>query len=151
MSDTEGHLYRFSWAKKIHEESPWANTYLRQPECLAYLENVVAAYDLAKDMQFNTTVLSADWNAADKTWTVGTSAGQRLTCRYLITALGVLAATHVPKFKGAETFKGEIYHTAAWPASYDFSNKRVGVIGNGSTGCVFVIMSLPRSLHTYDF
>lgn len=134
MSDTEGYLYQFSWDKQVHEQSPWANTYLRQPECLAYLENVVSAYDLGKDMDFDTTVVSADWDEATKLWTVGTRDLRTFTCRYLVTALGLLATAHIPNFQGIDLFKGEVHHTAAWPAQYDFSTKRVGVIGNGSTG-----------------
>ena len=127
MSDTEGYLYRFSWDKRVHEESPWSNPYLRQPDCLAYLENVVKAYDLEKDMEFNTTVVSADWDEKASLWTVGTRDARSFTCRYLITALGLLATAHIPKFKGSEIFQGEVYHTAAWPSTFDVASKRVGV------------------------
>jgi cation diffusion facilitator CzcD-associated flavoprotein CzcO len=45
-----------------------------------------------------------------------------------------------PKFNGLETFEGELYHTARWPREdVDFSGKRVGVIGTGSSG----IQSIP--------
>jgi len=57
----------------------------------------------------------------------------------------------VPRIAGINTFKGESYHTAAWPrdpngfgpAKLDFSNKRVAVIGVGSTG-VQVIQEMAK-------
>ncbi|KAL8279791.1 hypothetical protein RQP46_007886 [Phenoliferia psychrophenolica] len=151
MSDTEGYLYRFSWDKRVHEESPWPQTYLRQPDCLAYLENVVKAYDLEKDMEFGTTVVSADWNDTTSLWTVGTRDARSLTCRYLVTALGLLATAHIPKLEGSELFQGEVYHTAAWPSTFDFSSKRVGVIGNGSTGVQVITELSKTSKHLTSF
>jgi cation diffusion facilitator CzcD-associated flavoprotein CzcO len=41
----------------------------------------------------------------------------------------------MPSFKGMDSFKGQIYHTSRWPKTpVDFTGKRVGVIGTGSTG-----------------
>ena len=46
-------------------------------------------------------------------------------------------------FPGQDKFEGDIFHTARWPKeSIDFSNRRVGVIGNGATG-IQVIKRLP--------
>ena len=46
----------------------------------------------------------------------------------------------MPDFPGLETFEGEWYHTGSWPhEGVDFTGKRVGVIGTGSSG----IQSIP--------
>ncbi|OJI80421.1 hypothetical protein ASPTUDRAFT_59144 [Aspergillus tubingensis CBS 134.48] len=42
------------------------------------------------------------------------------------------------------TYEGEVYHTGNWPASYDFTGKRVGVIGNGSSGVQLQLLSFQR-------
>lgn len=39
-----------------------------------------------------------------------------------------------PDIPGIHDFKGHKVHSAAWEHSYDYSHKRVGVIGNGSSG-----------------
>jgi hypothetical protein len=49
----------------------------------------------------------------------------------LVTALGLLSATNVPKIRGRDSFAGEQYHTGNWPANVSFEGKRVGVIGTG--------------------
>lgn len=35
---------------------------------------------------------------------------------------------------GLETFKGQKVHSAQWDSNFDYSNKRIAVIGNGSSG-----------------
>lgn len=134
MSDTESYLYRYSWDKEDLEKYPWPEHYVKQPEVLKYLEHVVERHDLRKYMQFNTELESADWSDDKGRWTVQTSTGDTFTARYLVTALGLLSKTNYPDWPGIDSFKGEMYHTGKFPKSYDFSSKRVGVIGCGSTG-----------------
>ncbi|KAF2033136.1 FAD/NAD(P)-binding domain-containing protein [Setomelanomma holmii] len=43
-----------------------------------------------------------------------------------------------PKIPGFESFKGHITHSARWDHDYDYSNKRIAVIGNGSSGIQIV-------------
>jgi len=53
----------------------------------------------------------------------------------LITAVGCLSTANVPNFPGLKDFKGNWYHTGQWPhEGVDFTGKRVGMIGTGSTG-----------------
>ncbi len=49
-------------------------------------------------------------------------------------ATGCLSTARVPDFPGMESFKGKTYHTGHWPhEGVDFTGKRVGVIGTGSS------------------
>jgi len=61
----------------------------------------------------------------------------------LITALGLLSKQNLPNIKGIKTFKGELHHTARWPENLDLTGKRVGVIGNGSTGVQVITAVAP--------
>lgn len=38
-----------------------------------------------------------------------------------------------PDIPGLHDFKGHLVHSAAWDHSYDYSHKRIGIIGNGSS------------------
>jgi cation diffusion facilitator CzcD-associated flavoprotein CzcO len=51
-----------------------------------------------------------------------------------VTALGLLSVINYPNIPGRDSFKGELYHTGAFPQNLSFAGKRVGVIGTGSTG-----------------
>lgn len=43
-----------------------------------------------------------------------------------------------PNIKGLQAFKGQRVHSAHWDHEFDYSNKRIAVIGNGSSGVQIV-------------
>ena len=51
----------------------------------------------------------------------------------MISCVGFLNRPNLPKIAGAESFKGQIIHTARWPDNPDLTGKRVAVIGSGAT------------------
>ena len=55
-------------------------------------------------------------------------------------ATGCLSSPNTPKIAGLDDFQGPTYHTGNWPhEGVDFTGKRVGVIGTGSSA----IQSIP--------
>lgn len=143
MSDTESYIYRYSWDKEDLQNYKWDEHYIKQPQALAYLEHVVERHKLRPHMQFNTELLSAQYIEERNVWQIETSTSETLTCHYLVTALGLLSKQNWPDIPGRLSFKGEVYHTGKWPRHHDFKGKRVGIIGNGSTG-VQVITQLGK-------
>ncbi|KIW44199.1 uncharacterized protein PV06_05227 [Exophiala oligosperma] len=141
MSDSYSMVYRYSWDKDDLVTYPWKNRYVHQPEVLKYLQHVVERHDLRRYMQFNTELTRANYDEVHNRWVVQTSTGDVYTVRYLVTALGILSRINYPDIPGLKSFKGEMYHTGKWPKAHEFRDKRVGVIGNGSTG-VQVITAL---------
>ncbi|KIX99228.1 uncharacterized protein Z520_04804 [Fonsecaea multimorphosa CBS 102226] len=147
MSDTESFVYRYSWDKDDLQTYPWSHHYVKQPEVLAYLEHVVDKYDLRKHMQFNTEMVAADWDDEAGVWRVEVSTGEVFAVRYLVTALGLLSKANYPDIPGIQDFQGEMCHTAKWRPELDLTNKRVAVIGCGSTG-VQVITDIAKKVKT---
>jgi cation diffusion facilitator CzcD-associated flavoprotein CzcO len=143
LSDSESHVYCYSWDKELLQDWTFSQRYVAQPEILRYLNHVVDRHDLGKDIQLNTSIESAIYDEEEKRWMLSDDDGRHYSAKYLVTALGLLAATNVPKFKGADQFKGQTYHTANWPADADLKGKRVGVIGTGSTGCQVITAIAP--------
>ena len=84
-------------------------------------------------------------------WTVHTDRGVTFECRFLVNGLGLLSATNVPDFPGMDTFEGRLVHTGAWPEDLDLTGKRVGVIGNGSTGNQVITATAPIAGHLTSF
>jgi cyclohexanone monooxygenase len=151
LSDTESYIYRYSFDKNLLQEWTWKNTYLTQPEILAYFGHVADRFDLRRSYQFNTKVTATYFNEAFNYWEITTDKGETVTAKFLVTGLGLLSATNVPNFKGRETFQGEQYHTGAWPSGVDLKGKRVGVIGTGSTGVQVIIAIAPEVGHLTVF
>ena len=150
-SDTEGFVYRYSFDRDLLQEWDWSTRYLDQPDVLAYLEHVVERYDLGRDIQLDTEVTGAAFDEDTELWTVTTADGTRLTCRYLVNALGLLARTNIPDIPGRDTFGGTLVHTNAWPHDLDITGKRVGVIGTGSTGTQFIVAAAKMASHLTVF
>ncbi|WP_028266969.1 flavin-containing monooxygenase [Arthrobacter sp. MA-N2] len=134
LSDTESHVYRFSFDKDLLQDGTWKHTYVTQPEILEYLEGVVDRFDLRRHFRFGTEVKSAIYLEDEALWEVTTDDGAVYRATYVINAVGLLSAINLPKLPGMDTFEGEIIHTAAWPQGKDLAGRRVGVIGTGSTG-----------------
>ncbi|HET7737091.1 MAG TPA: NAD(P)/FAD-dependent oxidoreductase, partial [Tepidiformaceae bacterium] len=132
--DVESLDYQYSFSDELQREWDWTERYATQPEILQYANHVADRFDLRRDMEFETSVTSADWDDRAKRWLVGTDRGDRLSCKFLIAATGCLSASRIPDIKGRDTFKGPSYHTGQWPhEGVDFTGQRVGVIGTGSS------------------
>ncbi|HUB46065.1 MAG TPA: NAD(P)/FAD-dependent oxidoreductase [Acetobacteraceae bacterium] len=133
--DSESYYYCFTFSKEILLEWDWTCRYPEQPEVLRYLNFVADKLDLWRDIQFSTRVTGAVYNEHLGKWVIGTDRGDRLTATWFITAVGCLSTAQTPDFKGRESFRGKSYHTGQWPhEGVDFTGKRVGIIGTGSTG-----------------
>jgi cation diffusion facilitator CzcD-associated flavoprotein CzcO len=135
--DSESVYYMFSerFSKEILQEWTWSERFVGQPEILDYLNFVADKMDLRRDIQFNARVTSAIYDEEQNRWEVTTEDGATTSTRYLVTAVGCLSTTNMPKFPGLEDFTGDWYHTGAWPHEpVDFTGKVVAVIGTGCTG-----------------
>lgn len=131
--DTPSHLYSFSFAR-----FDWTRSHPRQPEILAYLEHVVDHLGLRPQIRLNTAVASVAWSDRRQVQELTTEAGERLEFEAVISAVGFFNAPRVPNWPGRESFTGEIFHSARWPAGTDLRGKAVGVVGTGSTAVQIV-------------
>jgi cyclohexanone monooxygenase len=138
--DVESMQYSYSFDDKLQQEWDWSERYAPQPEILKYAQHVAERFNLKSDIQFNIRVESAIFNEVANSWSVTTSDGKTVTAKYVVLATGCLSNARMPDFKGLKDFRGEIYHTGHWPHHpVDFTGKRVGVIGTGSSA----IQSIP--------
>ncbi|MBV9521436.1 MAG: NAD(P)/FAD-dependent oxidoreductase [Alphaproteobacteria bacterium] len=133
--DSESHSYCYYFSEALLQEWEWTERYPRQPEIMRYLNHVTDRFDLRRDISFGQRVTAARFDAAANCWHVTTASGAAFTAKFLITAVGCLSSANIPNVPGLESFGGEWYHTGQWPhEGVDFTGKRVGQIGTGSTG-----------------
>ncbi|MFL1397087.1 flavin-containing monooxygenase [Acinetobacter baumannii] len=151
LSDTETHLYCYSWDKELLQSLEIKKKYVQGPDVRKYLQQVAEKHDLKKSYQFNTSIQSAHYNEADALWEITTEYGDKYKARFLVTALGLLSAPNLPNIKGINQFKGELHHTSRWPDDVSFEGKRVGVIGTGSTGVQVITAVAPLAKHLTVF
>ena len=127
--------YSYSFSDELQQEWDWTEVMAGQPEIEKYLNHTADRFDLRKDIKFNTKVKDAIYDEAANIWTVTTDQGDVYKSKYCIMATGCLNEPNYPGFKNADSFKGDIYHTAQWPSEgVDLTGKRVAIIGCGSSG-----------------
>jgi cation diffusion facilitator CzcD-associated flavoprotein CzcO len=150
--DSESHSYWYSFSDEIVQEWEWTERYPGHAEICQYLNFVANKLDLKRDISFNTNVTRCDFDDAANRWQVTTEDGRRLTAKYLITAVGCLSTANVPDIPGRDEFKGQWHHTGQWPhEGVDFTGKRVGQIGTGSTGIQAVPVIATEAAHLTVF
>jgi cyclohexanone monooxygenase len=152
--DVESMDYSYSFSEELEQEWEWSERYARQPEILRYLNYVADKFDLRKDLELNTRVCAAHFDAPANRWMIETGDGRRIFAHYLITAVGCLSSRKNPaeEFKGLETFQGDWCVTSDWPkGGVDLTGKRVGVIGTGSTGIQSIPQIAKQAEHVYVF
>ncbi|MGE7602541.1 flavin-containing monooxygenase [Peribacillus sp. NPDC097675] len=133
--DIDSIYYCYTFSEELYKKWNWTSKYPMQREILNYLNFVTDELDLRRDIQFNTQVVSATFDEQQNVWDVRLKNGEVVTTKYFISAVGCLSATNLPKIEGINQFKGTAYHTGKWPKnSVDLTNKRVGIIGTGSSG-----------------
>ena len=150
--DVESKDYSYSFSPELEQEWSWSERYPAQPEVLRYLNHVADRFGLWPDIQLSTRVTAAAWDGERSHWSVTTDDGQHRTARFLVSAVGCLSAFQVPALPGLETFAGSWYHTSRWPKEgVDFTGRRVGLIGTGSTGIQVAPEIAAVAEHLYVF
>jgi len=139
--DIESLEYQYGFDDDLPREWKWSERYASQPEILRYINHVADRLDLRRDIQFETRLTKAHFDEASSRWQIETDRRDRISAAFCIMATGCLSAPRHPGFKGLESFEGDWYHTGYWPhEGVDFTGKRVGVIGTGSSA----IQSIPH-------
>jgi cyclohexanone monooxygenase len=123
-----------------------------QPEILRYANHVADRFDLRRDMRFDTRVTEAVFNETTRRWTVRTDRGDVVSAKFCVMATGCLSAARMPDFPVMDSFKGQTYHTGHWPhEGVDFTGKRVGVVGTGSSAIQSIPVIAQHAAHVTVF
>ena len=150
--DSESHSYCYAFSKEIWQEWTWSQRYPDHAEIRRYMNFVADKLDLKKDIRFGTRVTACRYDEAANLWRVTTEKGESFAARFLITGVGCLSTANIPKIPGLESFQGDWYHTGTWPhEGVDFTGKRVGQIGTGSTGIQAVPVIAAEAKHLTVF
>ena len=144
--DVPSILYQYSF--KNHH---WRRTHATQVELLAYLEEVVADYGLARHLRLGTAVEQVAWDDGLNCYWLTTASGETQEFDIVVSAVGFLDVPNMPTWPGLEDFVGDVFHTAAWDHKVDLRGKRVAVVGVGSSATQVVPAIQPEVEHIYVF
>ena len=107
------------------------------------MNDTVDKFDLRKHMMLGIECTGASWNTKESHWDVrfrDLESGLEYSrhAAILISAVGGISFPRDVKFQGMEKFKGDMFHTAKWNHGYDYSGKRMAIIGNGCSAAQVV-------------
>jgi len=132
--DVPSSSYQFKFVKNY----PWSNWYATQPENAQYLQHCATQFGLLDHIELETEVTSAHWNEDASMWDIvvrrGDGSTDAFSTAFMVSAAGFFSKPHLPDIAGLKSFEGPVLTTTGWNADIDLSGKRLGLIGNGSSG-----------------
>ena len=134
---------------------PWRGPSIAEgKEILAYLDEVIDEDELDQHIRYRHRVTAASWSTEDRRWTVEATrddTGQhlRFTTDFLWMCQGYYnhAKPYQPRWEGMDRFQGLIVHPQSWPEDLDYTDKRVVVIGSGSTASTLIPALAEKAAH----
>ena len=124
---------------------PWKEqkTIANGPSILSYLEETVEENNLREKIKFSHKVLSANWNSAERNWEVRAAHHEQeilLTANFLFTGTGYYNYDegYTPEFDDLDKYEGKLIHPQKWPEDFDYTDKKMVVIGSGATAATIV-------------
>ena len=135
-SDSDLYTFGFTWHK-------WnrSNPIAEGGDILEYLDDAITSHRLKDRFLFNHRVLSMEWR--EHSWVAKVQTKEEnfhFRTRFIIFATGYYdyqqpLATDVP---GLENFQGQVIHPQFWPEDFDYTDKKITVIGSGATAITLV-------------
>jgi cation diffusion facilitator CzcD-associated flavoprotein CzcO len=127
--DVPSLLYSFSFVKNPR----WSRTYSPAPEIYRHIEDMTSRFDIGRQIRFGHEVIGLAFDEAAGVWTATTKNRRRFRARTVVLASGPLSDASFPDMRGLDSYRGHKIHSAHWDHDYDFTGKRVAVIGTGAS------------------
>ena len=111
---------------------------------LDYLRDTAREEGVEAAIRLRQRVRRAAWSSASSQWTVEIERddgdGYSVRCAFLLMCTGYYDYSEgfSPTFPGRDRFAGAVIHPQLWPEHFDYSGKRIVVIGSGATAVTLV-------------
>jgi cation diffusion facilitator CzcD-associated flavoprotein CzcO len=139
--DVPSLLYSFSFVKN----PSWSRAYAPGDEICRHIADMADAFDVARRVRFGIEVTGLDFDEKTGVWTVKADGRKRFRARTIILASGPLPDHTWPDIRGLDSYRGHKIHSARWDHDYDFTGKRVAVIGTGASAVQIVPQLVQRA------
>lgn len=119
-----------------------------------YVRETAREHDVERHIRYGLAVKTADWSDVDECWKLSalneaTGETENFTARFLVGCTGYYNYDHgyKPDFPGEDDFRGQIVHPQHWPENFDYTGKKVVVIGSGATAITLVPTMADKAAH----
>jgi cation diffusion facilitator CzcD-associated flavoprotein CzcO len=122
------------------------------PSIWKYVNDTARDYGVAPHVRFKHKVIRASWDSQAALWTIEAEHGgalRRFTAKFLLSCAGYYnyEQGYQPAFEGMNDFNGRVIHPQHWPQDFDYSGKRIVVIGSGATAVTLVPSLTDKAAH----
>ncbi|MFI6998926.1 flavin-containing monooxygenase [Nocardia sp. NPDC050175] len=127
--DIPSRLYSYSFAPN----PDWSHTYSGSNEILGYIESMASEFGLGPHFRFGSNVSGIVFDEEAGQWEITIDGQGTARARAVVLASGPLANASFPNIRGIEEYAGHKIHSARWDHDYDFTGKKVAVVGTGAS------------------
>ncbi|KIV79991.1 hypothetical protein PV11_07526 [Exophiala sideris] len=153
--DIPSHVYQYTF----EPNTQWSKYFSPGAEIQEYVKHVARKYAVDREVRLNTKVTAATWDEQIGIWALDTETTSaeggkvngRLEAEVVINATGLLNKWKWPKIPGLHDFQGKLLHSANWDTSWDWTNKRVALIGCGSSAIQMLPKLQAKASAVYNF
>ena len=148
---SDSDMYTFGYAFR-----PWTDgkVFADGPSIRKYVNDTAEEAGISEHIRYGHKVVGAHWNTEDARWTLevavdGSNEVKRFRSKFMVLCSGYYRYErgYMPEFPGMADFKGDIIHPQLWPEGYDYTGKRVVVIGSGATAITLVPSMAEKAAH----
>jgi cation diffusion facilitator CzcD-associated flavoprotein CzcO len=148
--DVPAHIYTFPF-----EPNPeWSAYYASGGEIWEYFDKTVKKYGLARGVKCGHRVQKAEFDEESGRWKLEVKNKDGVVhdeCDILVSAVGFLSNWRWPDISGLHDFKGHLCHSAVWDKDFDWTDKRIAVLGNGSSAIQILPQVVEKAKHVTNF
>ena len=130
--DVPSHFYSYSFA--LNPE--WTQRFSPGQEIQSYFEEIAQRFGVDARIEYGKQVKSCVFR--EGRWRIEIDDGSKDEADFIIAATGVLHHPSIPDFPGRDSFAGPAFHSARWDPDVSLADKRVGIIGTGSSAIQMV-------------
>lgn len=146
-SDSDMYTFGFNFKPWLGERSITPGDTI-----LSYIKETASEIEMNEKIRFNRKVIETRWSSKKGYWTVTIQHGEDveiIKTRFIISCAGYYDYDqgYDPGFEGRERFNGDIIHPQFWPENYDYTGKKVVIIGSGATAVTMVPAMTDKAAH----
>ena len=148
---SDSDMYTFGYAFR-----PWTDgkVFADGPSIRNYVNDTAEEAGISSHIRYQHRVIGAHWSTEEARWTVEVAVGdtgeiKRYRAKFVFLCSGYYRYDrgYMPDFPGRSDFKGDVIHPQHWPEGYDYTGKRVVVIGSGATAVTLVPAMSDKASH----
>lgn len=146
-SDSDMHVFGFQWNPYHGKESIADGV-----DILNYIRDSAALYGIDQKVQYNQKLITANWSTEQQSWNLlleNEKVESRVNGKFIFFGTGYYdydeaLPTSIP---GIENFQGKIIHPQFWPEDYDYTGKKMVIVGSGATAVTLIPNLLKKASH----